>query len=205
MVDLLKGPIPGQSLTDTPKNSPWEKPSELNEVEEVVEFYIKQISNDEAMDDLAVLFELGGDLKTTTEVLCLSGTMKGMHTVETGMLAAPVISAYLKLAMEMYGVDAKDDNVDYEKTASEKEKQRLKLLMDRAAEMAKDGEEDDAGIELLNSMQQVLNENPEAEEEPPVDIPPADTPPEEDIEQMAMPEPGTAPMSDRGLMSRGVI
>ena len=34
MVNLMQGPIPGQSLTDAPKNSPWEKPSELNKIAE---------------------------------------------------------------------------------------------------------------------------------------------------------------------------
>ena len=63
MSQLMQGPIPGQSLTDLPKNSPWEKPSELNEVSDVVRHYVDRLADDEVMDDLSVVFELGGDLK----------------------------------------------------------------------------------------------------------------------------------------------
>ena len=67
MADLMQGAIPGQSLTDLPKNSPWEKPSELSEVKDVVKYYVERLADDEVMDDLTVVFELGGDLQTVTE------------------------------------------------------------------------------------------------------------------------------------------
>jgi hypothetical protein len=43
--DFLSGPIPGQSLTDTPGNYPWEKPPEMVEVEDVVKFYINKLAD----------------------------------------------------------------------------------------------------------------------------------------------------------------
>ena len=33
-MELLKAPIPGQSLTDEPKNYPWENPPEITDPEE---------------------------------------------------------------------------------------------------------------------------------------------------------------------------
>ena len=64
MENFLQVPVPGQSLTDIPKNSPWENPSELNAVRDVVEYYVNRIADQDIMDDLSIVFELGGDLKT---------------------------------------------------------------------------------------------------------------------------------------------
>ena len=97
MADLIQAPIPGQSLTGTPKNVPWEKPSELNEVKEVINHYVEKLADQDTMDDIAILFELGADLKTVTEGLWLTGSMSGLHTVETGMLAGPVISSFIRV------------------------------------------------------------------------------------------------------------
>ena len=210
----MQGPIPGQSLTDAPKNSPWEKPSELNKIEDIVELYVRKISDQDVMDDLAVLFELGADLKTTTEVMTMAGSMKGVHTVESGMLANPVIASYLKVALQMYGIDAPDTNIDEEEVSTQREKGRMKLLMDRAAELAKDGEEDDEGIELLNSMQEALNEDPEAVTEE--DGAPLAPEPEEAMLEEGLPMieegvslPALAPEEEEtprmGLASRGVM
>ena len=104
MADLIQAPIPGQSLTGTPKNVPWEKPSELNEVKEVVNHYVEKLADQDTMDDIAILFELGADLKTVTEGLWLTGSMSGLHTVETGMLAGPVIASFIRVAMKSYGL-----------------------------------------------------------------------------------------------------
>ena len=35
-MELLKAPIPGQSLTDEPKNYPWENPPEITDPEEAI-------------------------------------------------------------------------------------------------------------------------------------------------------------------------
>ena len=48
-------PIPGQSLTDTPSNNPWENPAEMSEIEDVTKFYIERLANQEVLDDLAAL------------------------------------------------------------------------------------------------------------------------------------------------------
>jgi hypothetical protein len=210
MVNLMQGPVPGQSLTDAPKNSPWEKPAELNEVEDIVELYVKKLSSKDVMDDLAVLFELGADLKTTTEVMTMAGSMKGLHTVEAGMLANPVISSYLNVALQMYGIEAPETNVNEEEVANINEKRRMKLLMDHAAELAKDDEEDDEGIELLNSMQEALTDEDGMEEAPEEEaaIPPEPEPVMEDnqlpVVEDEMSLPAMAPEQEQEMPAMGL-
>ena len=157
----MQGPIPGQSLTDLPKHSPWEKPSELNEVSDVVRHYVDRLADDEVMDDLSVVFELGGDLKTITETLMMTGSMNGVHTVETGMLAGPIIASFIHAAMKSYGIDAPETNVDPEQRSEKREYARVIALVNKALEDEDQGS-DDPGVALL---QDIVAANPQEEEE----------------------------------------
>lgn len=190
MVNLIQAPVPGQSLTDTPRNSPWERPAEFDTVEDVVKLYIKKLADQEVMDDIAVTFELGADLKTLTETIMLTGSMKGVHTVETGMLAGPVVASFIKMAMQEYGIDTPETPVSFEEAATEKEKARIMRLTEAAIEKSRKGgsDESDPGVQLLQEMTgSDTTEAPVSEE----------APMEPEQEEMPMPAQGS------GLMSRG--
>lgn len=190
MVNLIQGPVPGQSLTDTPRNSPWERPAEFDTVEDVVKLYIKKLADQEVLDDIAVTFELGADLKTLTETIMLTGSMKGVHTVETGMLAGPVVASFIKMAMQEYGIDTPETAVSFEEAATEKEKARVMRLTEAAIEKSRKGgsDESDPGVQLLQEMTgSDTTEAPVSEE----------APMEPEQEEMPMPAQGS------GLMSRG--
>ena len=190
MVNLIQGPVPGQSLTDTPRNSPWERPAEFDTVEDVVKLYIKKLADQEVLDDIAVTFELGADLKTLTETIMLTGSMKGVHTVETGMLAGPVIASFIKMAMQEYGIDTPETAVSFEEAATEKEKARIQRLTEAAVEQALKGgaDESDTGVQLLQEI---------ATTEKPEELEVVATPMKPEQEEMPMPAQGS------GLMSRG--
>ena len=168
MDNLLQAPIPGQSLTDIPKNSPWERPSELTEVKDVVDYYLTRLIDQDTVDDLSILFDLGGDLRTVTESLWLAGAMKGIHTIEAGMLAAPVISSFLKTALATYGIDAPEKGADPNEVSKEKERKTLQLLIDDAIDKGLEDGEDDSGVELLRSIKEGAEVTPETAAEGPV-------------------------------------
>ena len=193
---LIQAPIPGQSLTDLPKNSPWEKPSELNEVSDVIRHYVDRLADDEIMDDLSVVFELGGDLKTVTETICMAGSMNGTHTVEAGMLAGPVVASFIKAAMKSYGVDTPETNVDPDEAASQREYARVMALVDQALEQgSQEPGVDDAGVNLLKEM---LATDRGPEEEMGMEV---DAPMEEEM-GMEVDAPMEEDMNTRGLGAR---
>lgn len=152
MVDVFSRPIPGQSLTATPKNAPWERPPELVETGEVVKFYINKLADEDVMDDLAITFEMGADLKTVVETMMVMGTMKGMHTVEVGMLAGPIVATFIKAAMSTYGIEVKETATDPKEARKAKNVERMKLLMKRYIETNPDK---DAGSELIEELSEV--------------------------------------------------
>lgn len=191
MVDFMTGPIPGQSLTETPRNAPWERPSEMDTVEDAVKYYVNKLADPDVMDDLAVTFELGADLKTLTETMVTMGSMKGLHTVEVGMLAGPVVASFIKAAMDSVGIETPETPVSFEEAATDKEKARLQMLFDDAVERGlRESGEGDPGVAFLQEMS-----NPE--EEMPVEEPQVE---EEEMEAPVEEPKGAGLMSRRGTV-----
>ena len=189
MTNLFQAPVPGQSLTDEPRNAAWENPPEIETMEEAVTYYIEKISDEDSLDDLALLFELGANVQDVTETLLIMGTMKGLHTVDVQMLAAPIVGAYIKAAMVPYGVDTPETAVDPDKLRTAREKRRLDVIIADAIEKSvKSGE--DEGTEMLRGMQDAVEEEPEAAAiEQPMDEAPE--------------EPMVEGETPQGLMARG--
>ena len=150
---FLQGPIPGQSLTDTPGNYPWEKPPQLHELEDVAKYYLEKLGDPEVLDDLSVLFDSGVPLSPFVKTVVSAGFMNGVHTVDAGTLVGPVIHAFLKVAMTDYGIDVRDDTFTAKEVATEREKNRLKMAIDLAMKNSKESDEDDPGIALLQELQ----------------------------------------------------
>ena len=156
-VDFLRGPIPGQSLTDTPGNYPWEQPPEMVDVEDVVKFYVNKLANQDVMDDLAVMFEADMPVSSFVKTLMVSGTMNGRHTLDAGTLAAPAIHAFVKAAMTQYGIEVRDEPYDPKKDPSVREQKRLEMRIKLAMADAEANErtaENDPGVALLQEIQQ---------------------------------------------------
>jgi len=164
MVDLLRAPIPGQSLTDEPRNAPWETPPDLNTVEEALEYYVKRLSKEKALDDLALVFQLGGDLDTISETVTVMGTMNGVHTVDVQMLVKPLVAEYIRLAMRTYGITVKDAMFDEVEMNKKLEEGRMDAILQDAIERSIKGNGRDVGTELLEDMQAATEEQAETPE-----------------------------------------
>jgi len=67
---LFDAPIPGQSLTTEPKNTPWENPSEIDTVEDATKMYIGRLAKQEVIDDMVAMAEASVPLRPMIQV-CL--------------------------------------------------------------------------------------------------------------------------------------
>lgn len=116
--DVLKAPIPGMSLTSEPGNRPWEQPPQLNTVAEVVDFYTDRMTNPEMIGNLLKLVEKNMPLYDISKSLTTINVMKGMHSVDTGMLVQPVIIEMLKTLAELNDIGYVITREDMEKQMS---------------------------------------------------------------------------------------
>lgn len=182
-------PIPGQSLTDTPRNAPWERPPEFVEVGDVVAHYINQMADEDIMDDMAAAFNMGANVNSTVNAMIKFGTMNGLHTLQAGMLAGPSIGAFIKAAMSTYGIDAKEEQFDKKDRKAKRAEQRITMMIKdkletTAPEAAPEAMPMAAPMAAPMPMPEMVEEAAPVEQMP---------------EEMPMPEEASAPM---GLMAR---
>lgn len=126
----FSGPIPGQSLTREPGKYAWERPPEIVDPEQVVQLHLMRLSEEDRMQTILDALEFGvTDLYTLVKGMMRAAVSQGVHTIETGMLAAPVVHMYIKKTADAAGIEYNDGINE----GSERE-QAQKV---RAAEMAK--------------------------------------------------------------------
>ena len=92
----------------------------MSDIEDVTKFYIERLANHEVINDLAALCQTGLPLKPIVTSIVSSGNLRGMHSIDAGMLVAPIIHQFLKQAVTATGIDVKDDSMDYQKEAEAK-------------------------------------------------------------------------------------
>ena len=78
---MFSAPIPGQSLTSEPKNSPWENPPQMNKPEEAVLWHLKKLDKPKSVKSVVGLLGLGLDLVTLTEGLLRGAVAEGRHSI----------------------------------------------------------------------------------------------------------------------------
>ena len=153
----FRGPIPGQSLTKEPGKYAWDRPPEIVDPEQVLQMHLMRLTDGDRMQTVLDALEFGvTDLYTMVKGIMRSAVSEGIHTIEAGMLAAPVVHLYIKKTADAMGIEY-DDGLD-DGTAKEQAQKA------RAIQMAKKKLEE-IGIEPP-AMDQVTEEMPMEEEMP---------------------------------------
>jgi len=157
-------PIPGASLTAPLGKYPYEQPPEIVDVKDVFNYYMEKLADEETIDDFAMICEMGVPLKPIVRSIITSQQMNGKHSIDTGLMVAPLLHEFLKLAIESTGVTVKDDDRDYKKEAEQRELQKFKTLtMKYISDIDKAG---DPGVELLKDIVEPEMEEAPTEEKP---------------------------------------
>ncbi len=194
MSELLNAPIAGQSLTDTPKNYPWERPAEIADPREAIKFHMDGLSSPESLDNIVELIQMGVPLRALAKTALTTAQMEGIHSVDVSLIIGDVVFEELVSIAEEAGLDYKTGDEPSEFEAKEKEDE-LVLAMLRKKLDALDPESEDTGEEFMRQTADLM-ENPvmspddmdvQEEEEPMMEAP---------LEEMQQEAP-------RGLMARG--
>ena len=114
-------PIPGQSLTDTPKNWAWENPPRFTNPEKAAQFIWGKLHKKDTASKILILLEAGVSVEALTKVIIFSGFIEGAYTPDVAFLITPIIEKMI-LAM---GKAAKVEKI---KLSRPKEKQTKKIL-----------------------------------------------------------------------------
>ena len=189
-VSNFGAPIPGQSLFSAPGERPWERPSELNTVDEALSFYFTSMRDPEIIDDLMTVVDMGIPLEPIVKTMYMSSVMRGLHNLDVGLIVAPVLSEFLAAVAKSYDIDFKYSGVDPMEEKSAKEEQKVQMMLRLAIDKGIEaGGEEDKGVALLKEMASSLDEQVGVEAK------------EEDV--VMPPEPAELQVvQEQGLMSR---
>ena len=122
MMNPFDAPIPGQSLTDTPRNYPWENPPEISDPEEAIQMYLTKFTeNTDTLNSAFNMLEAGFTVRELTSGILRVGVANGVHSIDVGLLIAPVIHQFIKVMATESGVKFEDGFTDG-KTSEEETK-----------------------------------------------------------------------------------
>lgn len=102
---VFDAPIPGQSLTAEPKSRPWQQPYQHSTVDDVIDMYMTGIGTKSFMKKVMPVIEKGVPVVTVVKGLLTAGTMEGKHSIDTGLLASPVLVEYIAYLADREGVN----------------------------------------------------------------------------------------------------
>ena len=149
MVDIVENtfsaPIPGQGMTAELGSRPWQNPPQYASVEEALEWYIPRLVSDEMYEGLVDTMELGIPLTTMADTLQSGGVMQGLHTIDVGMLAMPVIIEMLAYIAEDAGIEynmGTEKPIDDDKISDTKIALAMKKMRKRLPEAIEEREEE---------------------------------------------------------------
>ena len=100
-------PIPGQSLTDTPGNAPWEHPPQYTDPEQILDGLYDKITNGEFTEQLIAMLDAGVPVEAVTRVIVFGGFVEGKFTPDVGFL---ITEPVMKMLMAI-GVRAGLNNI----------------------------------------------------------------------------------------------
>lgn len=102
------GPIPGQSLTNEPKNYPWERPPETADPDEAIVHHLTRLGQKKVMNHILDGVQAGLPVSMLTDLMLTGAVAKGIHNIDISLMIAPVVHDYIVNLLEEEGVEFKE-------------------------------------------------------------------------------------------------
>lgn len=124
---MFSAPIPGQSLTNEVGNVPWEQPPKYVKLNQVVKLYIDKIMSPTGIKTVRKALEGGISATALASVMTKFHVMKGMHSVDIGIVAMPVIVELIITVGDVYGIKYEIQEAEPEEEQADEELARKVL------------------------------------------------------------------------------
>lgn len=191
--------IPGQSLTDEPKNFAWERPPEIVDPDKAIAYHMDYLNNPEVIESTLFVLASGLPVKNFVDVLLTNAVGNGMHSIDVSLIIKPVIQEAVTLTAKEADIEFLEE-FDNSKATEKSKRDREEALILSRLKRALEDDEDQGDESLIEDTVSALGEQPMDmdEESPAMDEEPKEE--EEMMEQKPMPSSDTG----MGLMSRGI-
>jgi len=125
---LNTNPVPGMSLTGEPGNYPWEQPPKYVELADVVDYYTERLTSDEAVDGIADVLSREATVTDLANTFMKAAVMQGIHSVDVGIIAFPIIAEIIKTIGDISGVGYKTSREDLQKPKAISDKMLKEII-----------------------------------------------------------------------------
>ena len=144
-------PIPGQGMTAEVGSRPWQNPPQYTTVEQALEFYIPRLVSDDVYEALLDSMELGIPLTTMADSMQSTAVMQGLHTIDVGILAMPVIIEMLAFIGDDAGIEytlGTEAPIDEDKISESKIALAMKRMREKLPETLQESKEEEEVVEV---------------------------------------------------------
>ena len=135
--------IPGQSLTTPPKSAPYERPPQISDPLEAIDYHLEQLDDPKTVEELMFFLQLGIDLSTLVEGIARKAVLDGIHSIDISLSIAPVIHEYVKGYADAMDIDYdegfEDEEQDRKLSEARNEILARKFLADRLEKQEGEG------------------------------------------------------------------
>jgi len=98
-INPFDAPIPGQSLTDTPGNYPWEHPSKYTDFMGASTFVWNRLHISNNNKKIIALMKMGVPIESLTRTTLFGGFINGLWNPDLAIMLAPTVAKmYLAIA-----------------------------------------------------------------------------------------------------------
>jgi|TARA_R100001082_G_scaffold24729_1_gene12124 hypothetical protein len=94
-------PVPGQSLTDTPGNYPWEHPPQITDTSEAADLIWDRLHEPEFSQQVIAMLDAGVPVEAVGRIVIFSGFMDGKFSPDVGfILVEPVMKMIASIGIK---------------------------------------------------------------------------------------------------------
>tara|TARA_R100000008_G_scaffold85183_1_gene74449 strand:+ start:1921 stop:2469 length:549 start_codon:yes stop_codon:yes gene_type:complete len=93
--DVFARAIPGQSLTDIPRNNPYEKPPMTSSPKEAMDVILESLSQEEAQRSIINLLDAGISSETIASAFVLKMFAEGVFSPDVAEIIKPPLTAHI--------------------------------------------------------------------------------------------------------------
>jgi len=98
-------PVPGTGMTHEVGARPWQQPAQYTKIDEVAQLYVAQMQDEVFMENTLNLLETKMPVTMIANAMQTTNVMNGVHSIDTGILALPIIMEMIMLIADTEGIE----------------------------------------------------------------------------------------------------
>ena len=162
-INDFDAPIPGQSLTDKPGNTPWEHPPQFTDTAEAAEYIWDSLTHPDYVKQVIAMLDAGIPVEALCRVIIFAGFTEGKWTPDVGFMLAEVVIKMIATIAIKAGV--KKFKISMQDLTNNREMQSIMDIGSKEKEFKKASEGVQKDIEPKSTQKGLMAAPPPKEEE----------------------------------------